>query len=255
MKTSSHPQLRDVTSLDEKPDVKAVDESLKKTLTTIQLCGVTELKKILYDIKQELDTLIFSVTDEKVFLQENTLYEILAKSNFDYSLLGVIDNVITYLVERLDVTLTTTIISIAINALLKLEHFLRTVYPDDVVYTDGDDGNDILNLDFLKNFKVFAVKYENTKSSNTKCSKKWVNKSDKRQSWTLNVICLTPKVAMQSLMNCGIRSCIITSGTLAPLNSFEAELGVPFKVTLQNSHIIDSSNLKVFTIVRGKDNE
>ncbi|RWS24656.1 uncharacterized protein B4U80_10315, partial [Leptotrombidium deliense] len=234
---------------EEQPE-QAVDENLTKTLKQLELRDVTNLKEILCDMEQELDKVIVSVKDEKVFLEDNTLYEILDKSNFDWSLLKVIDDIITYLVAKSAVTPS---ISIAINALQKLEHFLKTVYPDDVV--NEAVMLDTQKSDFLKNFKVFAVKDENTRSLNTKYSNEWVKKSDMGQSWTLNVFCLTPKVAMHSLLSCGVRSCIITSGTLAPLNSFEAELGVPFNVTLQNSHIIGSSNLKVFTIGQGKDSE
>ena len=41
----------------------------------------------------------------------------------------------------------------------------------------------------------------------------------------------------------GVRSVILTSGTLAPLNSFAAELQVPFPITLENPHIIGSNQV------------
>ncbi|RWS18872.1 regulator of telomere elongation helicase 1-like protein, partial [Leptotrombidium deliense] len=118
----------------EEQSKKVVDKIPLKTSSHLQLRDVTNLNKILYDMKQDLDeVIVFSVKDEKVFLEDNTLYKILDQSNFDCSLLNVIDNIITYLVERLMIPN----ISIAINALQKLYHFLRTVYPDDVV--NGDD--------------------------------------------------------------------------------------------------------------------
>jgi len=36
---------------------------------------------------------------------------------------------------------------------------------------------------------------------------------------------------------------IITSGTLAPMDQLEREIGVPFPLKLQNGHVIDEDNL------------
>ena len=45
---------------------------------------------------------------------------------------------------------------------------------------------------------------------------------------------------------------ILTSGTLAPFNSFETELGIPFDIKLSNPHIIDAKqNLLAMIIKRG----
>lgn len=48
---------------------------------------------------------------------------------------------------------------------------------------------------------------------------------------------------MRDLVEEGARCVILTSGTLSPLNSFAAELQVPFSVTLENPHIIASSQV------------
>ena len=48
---------------------------------------------------------------------------------------------------------------------------------------------------------------------------------------------------MRELIEEGVRSVILTSGTLAPLNSFAAELQVPFPITLENPHIIGSNQV------------
>ena len=48
---------------------------------------------------------------------------------------------------------------------------------------------------------------------------------------------------MRDLVEEGARCLILTSGTLSPLNSFAAELQIPFPVTLENPHIIDSSQV------------
>lgn len=36
---------------------------------------------------------------------------------------------------------------------------------------------------------------------------------------------------------------MLTSGTLTPFSTFEAELGIPFEIKIQNPHIIDKSHI------------
>ena len=45
-------------------------------------------------------------------------------------------------------------------------------------------------------------------------------------------------MAMRALLATGVRSVLLTSGTLSPLASFAAELQVPFRVQLENPHVI-----------------
>ena len=51
---------------------------------------------------------------------------------------------------------------------------------------------------------------------------------------------------MRDLVEEGARCVILTSGTLSPLNSFAAELQVPFPVTLENPHIIGSNQVILY---------
>ena len=53
---------------------------------------------------------------------------------------------------------------------------------------------------------------------------------------------------MRDLVEEGARCVILTSGTLSPLNSFAAELQVPFPVTLENPHIIASNQVSPFSL-------
>ena len=50
---------------------------------------------------------------------------------------------------------------------------------------------------------------------------------------------------MREVMSQGVHSLILTSGTLAPLTSFTSEMQLPFRVTLENPHIIKSNQFWV----------
>lgn len=60
---------------------------------------------------------------------------------------------------------------------------------------------------------------------------------------------------MEQLLNARVRSIILTSGTLAPLKPFIAELALPVHQQLENPHIIDSSQVFVKIIGHGPDRE
>lgn len=55
---------------------------------------------------------------------------------------------------------------------------------------------------------------------------------------TLSFWCFSPGVIMSALQEQGVRSIVLTSGTLSPMNSFAHELKVPFSVRLENPHVI-----------------
>ncbi|XP_067866827.1 Fanconi anemia group J protein isoform X3 [Heterodontus francisci] len=66
---------------------------------------------------------------------------------------------------------------------------------------------------------------------------------------TLNFWCLNPAVAFSDLS--GVRTIVLTSGTLSPMESFSSELGVKFSIQLEANHVIDNSQVWVGTIGAG----
>ena len=56
---------------------------------------------------------------------------------------------------------------------------------------------------------------------------------------------------MKEFMTLGIRSLLLTSGTLSPLSALRLELDVPFPVILENEHVIGPGQLYLGLIPRG----
>ncbi|KAI9183992.1 hypothetical protein H9P43_003045 [Blastocladiella emersonii ATCC 22665] len=71
------------------------------------------------------------------------------------------------------------------------------------------------------------------------------------QQRVLHFWCFHSGIAMRDLVNQGVRTCILASGTLSPLDSFAQEMGVPFAETLENSHVIKPSQLFIGVAGRG----
>ncbi|BDA40755.1 Regulator of telomere elongation helicase 1 [Coccomyxa sp. Obi] len=68
---------------------------------------------------------------------------------------------------------------------------------------------------------------------------------------TLSYWCFEPGVAMAQLCALGVRCILLTSGTLAPLDSFAQELTLDFPVTLENPHVIPNSQVWVGVVPVG----
>ncbi|XP_030041551.1 Fanconi anemia group J protein isoform X2 [Microcaecilia unicolor] len=66
----------------------------------------------------------------------------------------------------------------------------------------------------------------------------------------LNFWCLNPAVAFSEVSG-NLRSIVLTSGTLSPMESFSSELGVKFSIQLEANHVINKSQVWVGTIGAG----
>lgn len=61
--------------------------------------------------------------------------------------------------------------------------------------------------------------------------------------------------SMGMFMRRGVRSVILTSGTLAPLPPLVSELDLDVKITLENPHIIKDSQVCIKVLSKGPDGE
>nr|CAD7606766.1 unnamed protein product [Timema genevievae] len=125
--------------------------------------------------------------------------------------------------------------------------------------------SDLLKIVFNSN--NHCSKYiENVK----RCYKVHVTKEDmksknKSNSWlatktplavggnTISYWCFSPGFGMQRLLEQGVRSIVLTSGTLSPLKSLISELGIPISVVLENPHIIKRNQVCVGILSKGPD--
>ncbi|KAG9331199.1 hypothetical protein JZ751_019913 [Albula glossodonta] len=69
----------------------------------------------------------------------------------------------------------------------------------------------------------------------------------------LSYWCFCPGFSMQELVRQGVRSIILTSGTLSPLCSFTSEMQIPFPVCLENPHVIQRDQIFVTIVDKGPE--
>ncbi|KAF5829552.1 helicase C-terminal domain-containing protein, partial [Dunaliella salina] len=75
--------------------------------------------------------------------------------------------------------------------------------------------------------------------------------ADKLHAPTLSYWCFIPGMAFRMLKALNLRSILLTSGTLAPLDSFAHELQLQFDIRLENPHIIQASQVWVGVLAQG----
>uniref|UniRef100_A0A8C5TY42 Regulator of telomere elongation helicase 1 n=1 Tax=Malurus cyaneus samueli TaxID=2593467 RepID=A0A8C5TY42_9PASS len=106
------------------------------------------------------------------------------------------------------------------------------------------------------NFVTFLQVHIHVDSDNQKKKQKtdlWNSSSSMKQGKTLSYWCFSPGHSMHELVRQGVRTIILTSGTLSPLSSFTMEMQIPFPVCLENPHVIDKHQLWVGIIPKGPD--
>ncbi|GIL94350.1 hypothetical protein Vretimale_579 [Volvox reticuliferus] len=75
--------------------------------------------------------------------------------------------------------------------------------------------------------------------------------ADKLPAPTLSYWCFIPGMAFRRLAALRLRSFLLTSGTLSPMDSFAAELQIPFPVRLENPHVIAANQVWVGVLPTG----
>ena len=70
-----------------------------------------------------------------------------------------------------------------------------------------------------------------------------------------NLWCFHPGFSLSSLIGCKIRTLMLTSGTLKPMDYFSSELDQQFPVTLENAHVINPKQQICYQVLtNGPDN-
>ncbi|KAL5975143.1 Regulator of telomere elongation helicase 1 [Asimina triloba] len=104
----------------------------------------------------------------------------------------------------------------------------------DIIFRDGDKSH----------ANSYRVHVQESQANSTDAFK---GKASRILSWW----CFNPGIAMLEFAKMHVRSIIVTSGTLSPLDSFAQELKLQFPVQLENPHVISSNQVWVGVVPTG----
>lgn len=98
-------------------------------------------------------------------------------------------------------------------------------------------------LDSARDYKVFVC--EDSSTPRTHNQQTTITSFATAKKRVLNYWAFSPGIAMEELRALQVRSIILTSGTLSPLDSFKEDLKIPFLVELTNPHVIQRNQIWV----------
>ncbi|KAG5282719.1 hypothetical protein AALO_G00059110 [Alosa alosa] len=223
------------------------EEDLSETSSSalkLDITSVAKIKQIIMDLEMNINTFEIPPSSQGITKPGSFIYELFQKAQVTFdtktSVAETIDQITGYLSSQPGIFLNT-------SGLQKLGDIIQLVFVGEAAEASG------VHLEKrTRQFKVHI--HADTSSSRKKQNADvWAPASSKKQGNVLSYWCFSPGFSMQELVQQGVRSIILTSGTLSPLSSFTAEMQIPFPVSLENPHVIQRDQIFVSVIDKGPD--
>ncbi|XP_078144359.1 regulator of telomere elongation helicase 1 isoform X1 [Centroberyx gerrardi] len=226
-------------SVTEDFNVESLNSGLKINITMI-----AKIKQILLDLEAAIDS--YDVSNDKGITRPGSfIYELFQRAHLTYDtktpIYEALDQITSYLAGQTGIFLNT-------SGLQKLADIIQLVFCGEP--QEGNKGTHMQANTAQFKVHIHRDTSHHKKKQNTDV---WASSSSKKQGNILSYWCFSPGFSMQDLVRQGVRSIILTSGTLSPLSSFTSEMRIPFPVSLENNHVIQHDQIFVTVIDRGPD--
>lgn len=206
----------------------------------MQLEDIAKLKMILLHLEGAIDAVQLPGDGSGITKPGSYIFNLFAEAQITFQskvcILESLDQIIQHLAGRAGVFTNTA-------GLQKLMDIIQIVFSMDP--TEGRPG-------ISQSYKVHIHPDVGPRRAAQR-SDAWSAAASRKQGKVLSYWCFSPGHSMRELVCQGVRTLILTSGTLAPLSSFALEMQIPFPVLLENPHVIEKHQLWVGVIPRGPD--
>ncbi|XP_048205707.1 regulator of telomere elongation helicase 1 [Perognathus longimembris pacificus] len=213
---------------------------------SMDLEDIAKLKMILLRLEGAIDAVQLPGDDSGVTKPGSYIFELFAEAQITFQTKGCIldslDQIIQHLAGRTGVFTNTA-------GLQKLVDIIQIVFSVDP--SEGSPGS-VVGLGVSQSYKVH-IHCNTGHRRAAQRSDSWSTVSSRKPGKVLSYWCFSPGHSMRELVHQGVRTIILTSGTLAPLSSFALEMQIPFPVCLENLHVIDRHQFWVGVVPRGPD--
>ncbi|KAG1696124.1 Regulator of telomere elongation helicase 1 [Nymphon striatum] len=223
------------------------DGSPNSQVPDFTLNDLALLKVLLCEFEQNIDQ--SDASNSTLIKDGQFLYEILQKIHVTY----VKKDTVVDLIDKVSMYLTATRASPfqrKESAILKFAELIRVAYSRSLPQKPGMMS---YQDDHSQYFKVYL--HPNTEKKPKKVTDAWTASSTNAsgRGWILDFWCFNPGLSMEDLVHQEVRSIILTSGTLTPLDTFAQELGISFPVQLENPHVVESNQIWSGVVHSGPD--
>ncbi|XP_059118123.1 regulator of telomere elongation helicase 1 isoform X2 [Peromyscus eremicus] len=183
----------------------------------MELEDIAKLKMILLRLEGAIDAVQLPGDDRGVTKPGSYIFELFAEAQITFQTKGCIleslDQIIQHLAGRTGVFTNTV-------GLQKLMDIIQVVFSVDP--PEGSPGS-LVDLGISHSYKVH-VHPETSHWRTAQRSDAWSTTTARKQGKVLSYWCFSPSHSMRELVCQGVRTLILTSGTLAPLSSFALEM-------------------------------
>ncbi|NWR64713.1 RTEL1 helicase, partial [Bucorvus abyssinicus] len=203
------------------------------------------LKEILLQLESAIDAVELPPNDSGVTKEGSYIFDLFAEAQITFQtkalLLESLEQILQFLSGRPGIFVNT-------SGLHKLSDIIQTVFN-----IDPPEGTSFTPQQSISKYYKVHIHLDNSSQKKKQRTDLWNSSSAKKQGKTLSYWCFSPGYSMHELVRQGVRTIILTSGTLSPLSSFTTEMQIPFPVCLENPHVIDKHQLWVGIIPKGPD--
>lgn len=210
----------------------------------MELEDIAKLKMILLRLEGAIDAVELPGGDGGVTKPGSYIFELFAEAQITLQtkdcILESLDQIIQHLAGRAGLFTHTA-------GLQKLADIIQMVFS-----TDPAEGSSPVGPEASLSYKVH-IHPDTSHRGTAHRSDAWSSTASRRQGKVLSYWCFSPGCCMRELVRQGVRTLLLTSGTLAPVSSFALEMQIPFPVCLENPHVIDKHQIWVGIVPRGPD--
>ncbi|XP_054004616.1 regulator of telomere elongation helicase 1 homolog [Hylaeus anthracinus] len=214
--------------------------NVQKDFTADDLCI---LKAMFLELEKAIDSIKIVKRDEGDTLPGGYIFELLEKAQLTHGkeqlVIEKLDKIILYLT-----TTSTSPFARKGNALQKFSDLLRVVF---------SNASSLYYREKIKQCYKVYVQLEETKKNYKHDIWETKKTTLKNEGKMISYWCFSPGFSMQQLMDQGVRSIVLTSGTLSPLKPFISELGIPIDVQLESPHIVKGDQVCIGVLSQGPD--
>ncbi|XP_066585710.1 regulator of telomere elongation helicase 1 homolog [Prorops nasuta] len=230
-----------VNNSEEQNDFLSENQNLQKDFTSEDLCI---LKVMFLELEKTIDAIVIKNSDQGETFPGAYIFELLEKAELtvgkEQFVAEKLDKIILYLS-----TTNNSPFANKGNALQKFVDLLKSVF--------SYGASALRYKDKIKECYKVHIQFEEYKRTGKKDIWEKQRKINKTNGKLISYWCFSPGFGMQQLVDQGVRSVILTSGTLSPLKPFISELEIPIDVQLENPHIVTGKQICVGVLSNGPD--
>ncbi|XP_043351971.1 regulator of telomere elongation helicase 1 isoform X18 [Dermochelys coriacea] len=213
---------------------------------SMELEDIAKIKRILLQLENAIDAVQLPANGNGVTKEGSYIFDLFAKAQITFqtktSLLESLEQIEQFLSGRTGIFTNTA-------GLHKLSDIIQIVFSIDP--PEGTSSS--MPVQSISKYYKVHIHMDTSNQKKTQRTDLWSSSVTKKEGKILSYWCFSPGYSMHELVRQGVRTIILTSGTLSPLSSFTMEMQIPFPVCLENPHVIDKHQIWVGIIPKGPD--